>query len=185
MSFELPVCPSRTLARAATTTDGEAPFESDGQRIWLPYPRIDEVSVDEKPEAARGKESNGSEMILLVEDQEAVRQLMKRILEVHGYQILEAGNSAEALDIARKYSGEIHLLLTDVVLPGINGKELSERLKALRPKLKVLFTSGYTADIIAHRGVPESGVPYISKPFTSDALAVRVREVLTEPSTTQ
>jgi len=128
-----------------------------GTSFKLYFPRIDEVSVDEKPEAARGKEPNGSEMILLVEDQEAVRQLMKRILEVHGYQILEAGNSAEALDIVRKYSGEIHLLLTDVVLPGINGKELSERLKALRPKLKVLFTSGYTADIIAHRGVLESG----------------------------
>ena len=77
--------------------------------------------------------------------------------------------------------GRIHLLLTDVVLPGMNGKELSERLQALRPDLKVLFTSGYTADVIAHRGVLDHGVSFLHKPFSPDELAAKVREVLGNP----
>jgi two-component system cell cycle sensor histidine kinase/response regulator CckA len=107
------------------------------------------------------------------------------MLKVYGYDILVAANGDEAVDVAQKYPGEIHLVLTDVVLPGMNGKELSERLKALRPKLKVLFTSGYTSEIIARRGVLDYGLAYIAKPFSPDKLAAKVRAVLTEPRTSQ
>jgi CheY-like chemotaxis protein len=156
-----------------------------GTSFKLYFPRIDGDSVEDQREATRKEEPHGGETILVVEDQDAVRRLTTAILKVYGYQILEAANGDEALDIVQKYSGEIHLLLTDVVLPGINGKELSERLRTLRPKLKVLFTSGYTADVIAHRGVLDSGVAYIPKPFSPDNLAAKVREVLTEPPTSQ
>jgi len=104
---------------------------------------------------------------------------------VYGYQILEASNGDEAVEVAQKHAGEIHLLLTDVVLPGMNGKALSEHLKILRPKLKVLFTSGYTSEVIAGRGVLDSGVAYIAKPFSPDGLAAKVREVLTEAPTSK
>jgi two-component system sensor histidine kinase EvgS len=105
--------------------------------------------------------------------------LTKTILEAYGYQVLEAANSAEAFAIEKEHSSEIHLLLTDVILPGMNGKALSERLQDLRPKLKVLFTSGYTADVIARRGVLQRDVAYLQKPFGPESLAAKVREVLT------
>jgi DNA-binding response OmpR family regulator len=96
-----------------------------------------------------------------------------------GYHILEAANGNEALDVLQRHEGEIHLLLTDVVLPGtLNGKELSDRLRGLRPGLNVLFMSGYSSDLIGHHGVLDKDIAYISKPFTPDALAARVREVL-------
>jgi two-component system, cell cycle sensor histidine kinase and response regulator CckA len=154
-----------------------------GTSFKLYLPRIGEGSVDEQREVSRIEGPHGGETILVVEDQAAVRQLTIAILKGYGYPILEAANGDEALDIAQKYSGEIHLLFTDVVLPGINGRELSERMKTLRPKLKVLFTSGYTSNVIAHRGVLDSGLAYIAKPFTPDKLAAKVREILIEPPT--
>jgi len=154
-----------------------------GTSFKLYFPRIDRGSVEEHHEAGRTEAPHGGETILLVEDQDAVRRLTKSILMAYGYQILEAPNANEALSIGEKYSGEIDLLLTDVVLPGINGKELGERLKKLRPKVKVLFTSGYPSDVIANRGVLDVGMAYIAKPFSPDMLAAKVREVLTEPAT--
>jgi two-component system cell cycle sensor histidine kinase/response regulator CckA len=126
----------------------------------------------------------GSETILVVEDQEAVRSFMKIALQGYGYHVLEASNGKRALAVAKRHSGDIHLLMTDVVLPGMNGKRLSERLKNLRPNLKVLFTSGYKADAIAHRGVLDRGVSYIPKPFGPDELAAKIRGVLSYPSRT-
>jgi PAS domain S-box-containing protein len=152
-----------------------------GTSFKLYFPRIGESPVQGEHEATRDKEPDGGETILVVEDQHAVRRLTRNILKEYGYQVLEAANGDEALEIAQKHSGQIHLLLTDVVLPGINGKELSDRLKALRPALKVLFNSGYTADVIAHRGVLDQGVAYISKPFSPDTLVAKVREILAEP----
>jgi PAS domain S-box-containing protein len=156
-----------------------------GTSFKLYFPRIDGNVVVEQGETARSPGANGGETILVVEDQEAVRRLTVAMLKLCGYQILEAAEAGEALDVAQRHSGEIHLLLTDVVLPGINGKELSERLRILRPKLKVLFTSGYTAEIIGHRGVLGHGLAYIPKPFGPDTLAAKVREVLGEPATAQ
>jgi two-component system sensor histidine kinase EvgS len=91
-------------------------------------------------------------------------------------------DGAEAIAVAKRYSGEIHLLLTDVVMPGMNGKELSERLIAMRPGLKVLFVSGYTANVIAHGGVIDHDIAYMAKPFSPDGLAAKVRKVLAAPA---
>ena len=107
---------------------------------------------------------------------------MKAILKGYGYRVLEAVNGVEALDIAKKCLGHIYLLVTDVVLPVINGVEISERLKAVRPDVKVPFVSGYIADVIARRGVLKPGVSLLHKPFTPDSLASKVRDVLAESS---
>jgi len=152
-------------------------------KVYLP--RIDTWSVPDRAESDGAKVLHGDETVLVVEDNEAVRRLTKTILKAYGYQVLEAANSTEAFALEKEHSGEIHLLLTDVILPGMNGKLLSERLRALRPKLKVLFTSGYTADVIARRGVLQRDVAYLQKPFGPDSLAAKVREVLTEPSASQ
>ncbi len=152
-----------------------------GTSFKLYFPRLDGSPVEEQREATDSSRPHSGETILVVEDQEGVRRLIQSILKAYGYHVLEAANAGEALHIAQEYSGEIHLLLTDVVLPGINGKELSERLKKLLPRLKVLFTSGYTKDIIAHHGVLGDGVAYIPKPFSPDTLAAKVGEVLSEP----
>jgi len=114
-----------------------------------------------------------------VEDEPLVRGLALRVLREHGYKVLEASNGMEAMRIAQMHAGEeIHLLLTDVVMPMINGKELADQLKPLRPDIKVLFTSGYTDIAIVYHGILEKGMNYIEKPFTVDTLARKVREVL-------
>jgi CheY-like chemotaxis protein len=153
-----------------------------GTSFKLYFPQIEWTPTETQCTVTNAVGLHGTETILVVEDQDAVRRVTKSILKVHGYQILEAANGEEATDIAHRHSGEIHLLLTDVVLPGINGKDLSERLKAMRPSLKVLFTSGFTADVIGHRGVLDRGVAYIPKPFTPNGLASMVRKLLSGPS---
>jgi two-component system, cell cycle sensor histidine kinase and response regulator CckA len=123
----------------------------------------------------------GGETILLVEDHDAVRKLVTELLEVDGYAVLAAGDSAEAIEIAEQRHGAIDLLLTDVVLPGVNGHELAELLVARHPGLKVLFTSGYPAQT----GVGNLGderVAFIQKPYLPNDLARAVREVLAGPS---
>jgi PAS domain S-box-containing protein len=146
-------------------------------RIYLP--RIDACSVPEEITIAAAAGGSG-ETILVAEDQEAVRSLAASSLRQHGYHVIEASDGGEALTLADRYAGEIHLLLTDVVMPGIDGKELSQRLKAVRPNVKVVFTSGYTADVIAQRGVLERGVAFLHKPFTPEELSEKVRDVLAD-----
>jgi PAS domain S-box-containing protein len=148
-------------------------------KIYLP--RIDEALVAEA-NAIDTPAAGGSETILVVEDQEAVRSFTKAALKQYGYRVIEAGDGEEAIAVTVRYSGEIHLLLTDVVLPGMNGKELSGRLRLLLPNLKVLFASGYTADVIADRGVIAPGIAFLHKPFSPDQLAAKVRDVLSSPS---
>jgi CheY-like chemotaxis protein len=121
----------------------------------------------------------GDETVLVVEDQEDVRKLIRTILESYGYRILEAENGVEALRLIEEHPGEIQLLLTDVILPGMNGKTLSEQMRVLLPKPKVIFMSGYPEDAISRRGVLEQDVAYLPKPFSLEYLAVKVREVLT------
>ncbi len=118
------------------------------------------------------------ETILLVEDEPAVLALGQRLLEGLGYRVLAVGIPGEALRLAREHPGEIHLLVTDVVMPGMNGRELAQRTQSLRPGLRRLFVSGYTADIIARGGVIEEDVIFIQKPFSLQDLAVKVREAL-------
>jgi len=120
----------------------------------------------------------GDETVLVVEDEKSIRVTARLFLEALGYTVLAAETPAEALDLAAAHQGDIHLLITDVILPGMNGRELSERLAPDRPQMKRLFMSGYTANIIAHRGVLDDGVDFMSKPIARDALALKVREVL-------
>src|SRR5208283_513707 len=120
----------------------------------------------------------GSETILLVEDEDSIRALVLGILQAHGYTVLEAGRPLEALEISKKFEGPIHLLFTDVVMPQMSGREVAEKICAARKSTKVLYMSGYTDQAIAHHGVLDPGVPFLQKPFTPEALAQKVREVL-------
>ena len=123
----------------------------------------------------------GTETILLVEDEDMVRQVARRILEMHGYTVLEAASGHDALLVSQKTQGPIHLMLTDVVMPGMSGGQTAERLQAQRPELKVLFMSGHTENSIVHHGVLDPGVAFIQKPFRSDLLVHKVRQMLDQP----
>jgi len=146
-------------------------------KIYLPR-------VEEDLDTLHGRDETdflpkGSETVLLVEDEPPVRDLALRLLNQQGYKVLEAGNGEEALRVVQEHIGEkIHLLLTDVVMPQMGGKELADQLKLLRPDVKVLYTSGYTDDAIVHHGVLEPGTHFLQKPFSPVALAQKVREVL-------
>jgi signal transduction histidine kinase/ActR/RegA family two-component response regulator len=124
------------------------------------------------------KRPTGTETILLVEDDEAILNLSKIILENLGYTVLAAHTPAYALHFVEEHTGDLHLLITDVVMPEMNGRALAEQLRGSRSKLKCLYMSGYTADIITHRGLLDAGVNFIQKPFGADDFAAKVREVL-------
>jgi CheY-like chemotaxis protein len=122
-----------------------------------------------------------SETILLVEDALRVRAVVREILEMNGYHVLEARHGAEAIEISERHRGPIHLMVTDVVMPQMSGRELTQRLLPVRPDMRVLYMSGYTDDAIVRHGVLGAGMAFLSKPFTPDALAMKVREVLDSP----
>ena len=146
-------------------------------KIYLP--RIDEpataVAAPEAPVLARG-----SETILLVEDEASLRGIARELLAEHGYRVIEAAGPHEAIAAAQAHAATIHLLLTDIVMPRMNGRVLAETLVAARPELRVLYMSGYTDDVIAHSGVLGSGALMLEKPFTMLALLGRVRQALGE-----
>jgi DNA-binding NtrC family response regulator len=131
-----------------------------------------------KPASPMPKNLNGTETILLVEDNEIVRNLAKIILQNQGYTVLAAENGDKALALLDQHAGPIHLLLTDVIMPGMAGKDMIERISGRFPQIRVLYMSGYTDDIIAHRGLLEKSMFFIQKPFSVIALASKVREVL-------
>ena len=122
--------------------------------------------------------ARGCETILLVEDAEPLRKLAQMFLRDNGYQVLTAADGADAQQVAERNVGPIHLLLTDVVMPGINGRVLAERIAPHRPAMKVIYMSGYTDTFIAGHGVLEEGIHLLHKPFTEEALMRKVREVL-------
>ena len=126
--------------------------------------------------------SQGWETILLVEDEEVVRELACAALQQNGYQVLMAGTPEQALAICEKVAGRIHLLLTDVVMPGMSGRQLAERLTSQYPEMKVLYISGYAENAISHHGVLDPGIAFLAKPFTPNGLASRVRKVLDMPT---
>ena len=144
-------------------------------RIYLP--RIREA-VEAKGEPVGETITKGSETVLLVEDETAILNLAKAVLEQFGYKVLAAGTPGQAIAMAEQYEGPIHLLVTDVVMPEMNGKELMARIEALRPRIKVLFMSGYTGNVIVHRGILEQDVHFLQKPFSVNSLAGKARMVL-------
>jgi two-component system, cell cycle sensor histidine kinase and response regulator CckA len=152
-----------------------------GSTFKVYLPRV-VAQVEAKPEVvelpAAGK---GSETILLVEDEEAVRELAKRILAAKGYSVVAAKSTKEAEQFAEKHGGKIHLLLTDIIMPGTSGRELAQRITARHPRTRVLYMSGYTDNVLAQGGVLEAGLSFLQKPFTPGALVQKVRDVLDSP----
>ncbi len=133
-----------------------------------------------RPEAADGQAASrrGSETILVVEDEDQVRELASRILRWHGYRVLEAANGGEGLLVCEQHQGPIHLILSDVIMPRMSGQDMAQRIRSLRPEAKLLFMSGYTDDAIARHGVLDEEVNFIGKPFSVVKLAAKVREIL-------
>lgn len=148
-------------------------------KIYLP--RTDEGAHEYKRSADTEKALQGVETIVLAEDEEMVRKLARRVLEIYGYQVLEVANGGAAILVCERHKGPIHLLITDVIMPEMSGVELATRLTRLHPEMKVLYMSGYTDNNIAHRGVLDEGENFIQKPFSTDALARKVREILDAP----
>lgn len=147
-------------------------------RIYLP--RVEDALEPVNATGASSSQNGGSETVLLVEDEESVRQLVRETLESKGYKVLEADHGESALHLVSHHSGKIDMLITDVVMPGMSGRELSAQLCSSYPHTKVLYLSGYTEDAIAHEGVLQSGTAFLQKPFTLQMLARKVREVLDE-----
>lgn len=148
-------------------------------KIYLP--RVDVPADSSKPTRRRDKLPKGTETILLIEDAEGVRKLMQQILTQNGYAILAAEDGDQAFQLLGQHAGPIHLLLTDIVLPRMGGPEIALRMRALRPGIRVLFTSGYTDQGVVENGVLESGIAFLQKPFAADGLCRKVREVLEAP----
>jgi two-component system cell cycle sensor histidine kinase/response regulator CckA len=121
---------------------------------------------------------SGSEIVLIVEDDNSLRKFAQKSLQPHGYRVLVAENGEDALRINKEHEGTIDLMITDVVMPKMSGKETAERLQPLHPQMKVIYMSGYTDDAIVHHGVLAPGLNFLEKPFLPVALARKVREVL-------
>jgi signal transduction histidine kinase/ActR/RegA family two-component response regulator len=149
-----------------------------GTTIKIYLPRESVLSVEHHLPAVRQSSLRGDETVLIVEDEQAVLELGKEMLEPLGYSILTASEPAAALDIARRQTKPIDILVTDVVMPGMNGRELSKQLEVIYPNLKTLFMSGYTANVIAHHGILDDGVHLLSKPFSKSELASSLRSIL-------
>lgn len=147
-------------------------------RIYLP--RHENMKEDTKSHVLSEPEMKGNETILLVEDEQRILKMTTAMLEKLGYTVLSAQTPAEAIDTAKMQDIKIDLLMTDVVMPVMNGRELSEKIKTLHQNLKIMFMSGYTADLIAHRGVLDEGINFIQKPFAKRELAFKLRNILDE-----
>ena len=145
-------------------------------KIYLP--QVEELAESQARKKLEPAPKQGFETILLVEDDGAVRELVRSMLTGKGYSVLTAETSREVETLCEKHSGRIHLLLTDLILPGVSGREIAKRVSALRPEVKVLFMSGYTDDSMIHRNGFDSSFAFLAKPFSSTTLALKVREVL-------
>lgn len=152
------------------------PGQGSTFKIYLPKAKGDAEPLDKKrtPVKALG----GSETILIAEDNNGLRKLMRTVLKQKGYKVLESESGEDALRVVEGHDGPIDLLVTDVVMPNMGGKDLADRLQSIYPQMKVIYMSGYTDNTIAHHGVLERGLNFIEKPFTLEVLAHKVREVL-------
>jgi CheY-like chemotaxis protein len=154
------------------------PGRGTDMTLWLPRSR---EAGDADAAAVALPALRGTETILLVEDEEQVLTLTRRVLERHGYTVLAAASPEAALTALTGHRASVALLITDVVMPGMNGRLLCQQVHAVRPDVRCLFVSGYTADIIAHQGVGDSGVRLLQKPFAPNDLLRAVREILDAP----
>jgi two-component system, cell cycle sensor histidine kinase and response regulator CckA len=149
-----------------------------GTSFKLYFPEVQEVVGTSKSHPGLKVMPHGTETILLVEDEEGVRALARHVLQMCGYTVLEASHGGEALRLAERHQGPIHLILTDVVMPGMSGRLVAERIGALKPGIKTLFTSGYTDDSVVRHGILETETHFLQKPYTPAAVAQKVRAVL-------
>ncbi|WP_232364732.1 ATP-binding protein [Desulfosalsimonas propionicica] len=152
----------------------------NGTTFKIYLPKHETMPEETKSQAALEPEIKGTETVLLVEDEQQILHMTTMMLEKLGYTVLAAQTPAEAMDTVKAHTSKIDLLMTDAVMPEMNGRELSENIKSLHQGLKVMFMSGYTADLIAHRGVLDEGVNFIQKPFPRRDLALKLREILDE-----
>ena len=160
------------------TVDSE-PGLGSTLKVYLPIHRSPKsLATADSDSVPIAPATRGHETILIVEDESAILNLARRILERQGYNVLTASTPGEAIRLAREHSGQIHLLLTDVIMPEMNGRDLSKALLSLYPDIKRIFMSGYTASVIAHQGVLDENVNFIQKPFSFRLLTSKVREAL-------
>ena len=148
-------------------------------KVYLPL--VEAAATVDVPAPAPEAAPRGSETVLLVEDEPALRAVARRVLQRQGYAVLEAADGDAALALVATHQGPLDLLVTDVVMPGLSGRDLADRLTAARPDLRVLFVSGYSGEALAHHGILDPDLAYLEKPFNPDALAIKVREVLDRP----
>jgi CheY-like chemotaxis protein len=148
-----------------------------GTSFMVYFPQVDSAPEQLRPHTTASV-TGGGETILLVEDDSKLLKLASSFLKRGGYDVLSAGNGAEALQLVEAKPQTIHLLATDVVMPGMSGRVLSERIRTLRPAIRVLYTSGYTDDAIAHHGVLDAGTNLLEKPYSQSTLLGAVRRVL-------
>jgi len=148
-------------------------------KVYLP--RVSSPHDINKQKVVSGSELSGDETILLVEDEETVRRMARTILENHGYSVLEAAEVNEAFRLCVENLSTIDLVLTDVIMPGMSGRMLAERIARLSPKLPVVYMSGYTDDAIVRHGILEENIIFLQKPFTPESLIGKVREALSSP----
>ena len=141
-------------------------------------PAVEREAAQVQKEQTSHHDLTGSETILIVEDDDKVRNLVCEILEPQGYSILEAENGIEALRVSEEHGDQIHLMIADVIMPKMGGGELAERLRPLRPDMKVIYMSGYTNNAIVHHGILSPEMEFLQKPISSEALKRKVREVL-------
>jgi CheY-like chemotaxis protein len=152
-----------------------------GTKFSIYLPRVEEAAQASAPAAAPVRQLTGTETILLVEDEDGVRSLARQLLQRQGYTVLDTRHGGEALLACERHAGQIHLLLTDVILAQMSGRELAQRLARRRPEMKVLYMSGYSGDAVAQQGIADLGSAFLQKPFSTESLISKVREVLDTP----
>ncbi|HEY2934639.1 MAG TPA: PAS domain S-box protein [Acidobacteriota bacterium] len=157
--------------------DIEVESDEEGTTFRIYFPAAEEPTPLKPDRRPARPQARGAETILLVEDEPAVRSLARRVLQMSGYAVLDASNAGEAMLICQNHSGPIHLLITDVVMPQMSGRQLAQSLSPLRPEMKIIFMSGYADDVL-DGDFPANEVPFLGKPFTADLLLQKVRDVL-------
>jgi len=154
-----------------------------GTTFKIYMPRCEEPLEDRTERAPVREAAPGTETVLLVEDEPEVRRLVEKLLRLKGYRVLAAASPTEAIGLSKRQDAPIEMLLTDVIMPGMNGRELARILAEHRPRMKVLYMSGYTDAAMTQQGILPPGTAFLSKPFTPEVLARKVREVLDGPVT--